>query len=389
MKKILPVFILILSCVTAFSQSNYIIITGKVVLASTKQPLVAASVFAQNTTLGTATNAEGNFKLYLPEGGYTIAVTFTGYNTESRRISTTDPADRNLVFELSEKEKQMEEVAIVSTGEAKDGWVKYGEFFSNKFIGQTANSSACVLKNPETLKFYFSKKRNRLKVLATDPLIIENNALGYTIKYALDSFTYDYNTNINVYTGSPLFEEKISTDSIQMKRWSIARQQAYKGSVLHFMRSLYDRTLKEEGFEIQFVIDVNGKEAMVTLKDYYRAMNYAKDDSNLVVEVKPNQNKVGVIYLKEKPSEVYRALYPDEPSDFQFSVIHFLPGETLGIEQNGYYFDQEDLTISDYWTWDKVGDLLPYNYNRETINNVTASPVVPAPAAVTPPAAEQ
>lgn len=374
MKKIFPLLVLLISSLPVFSQANQFIVTGKVVLASTKQPLQGASVFAQNTTIGTATDAEGNFKLYLPDGGYSLAVTFTGYNTESRRVSNSDPNDRNIVFEMSEKEKQMEEVAVVATSEVKDGWTKYGQFFTDKFIGQTANSAGCILKNPEILKFFFSKKRNRLKVMAPEPLIIENNALGYTIKYALDSFTYEYNTDVNVYTGYPLFEEKTATDSVQQIKWNLARRHAYDGSILHFMRSLYDQRLKEEGFEIQFLVSVDNNEKSLPLKDFYKALNYTKDDSTSVVEVKPNQQRVGVIYLKEKPSEVYRTLFPEEPTDFQFSVISFLPNEWIGIEQNGYYFDQNDLTINAYWTWEKVGDLLPYNYGREIVQQSTEVP---------------
>jgi hypothetical protein len=63
-------------------------------------------VFAENTTIGTATDAEGNFKLYLPNGGYTLVVTFTGFNTESKRINTSDANDNNLAFELKQKEKK-------------------------------------------------------------------------------------------------------------------------------------------------------------------------------------------------------------------------------------------------------------------------------------------
>lgn len=390
MKKIFSLFLLLAFNIAAFSQGNYFIVTGKVVLASGKQPLQGASVFAQNTTIGTATDAEGNFKLYLPDGGYSIAVTFTGYNTETRRVSNSE-SEKHLVFEMSEKEKQMEEVAIVSTGEVKNGWEKYGSFFTGKFIGQTTNSAACNLKNPEVLKFYFSKKKNRLKVIAHEPLLIENNALGYNIRYALDSFTYEYNTETSVYTGYPLFEEKTTTDSIQKIKWNLARQHAYKGSILHFMRSLYDQQLKEEGFEVQFLVTNDDKESALPLKNFYAALNYVKDDSTQLVEIKPNQPRVGIIYMKEKPAEVYRTLFPDEPTDFQFSVLGFLPDESIGIEQNGYYFDQEDLTINAYWTWDKVGDLLPYDYGREivkplvseqpAVTPVTDSIAVPAPAA--------
>lgn len=363
-----------------FSQANYFIVTGKVVSAESKQPLQGASVFAQNTTIGTATDAEGNFKIYLPEGGHSLAVTFTGHNTESRRISNSDPNDRNLYFELGKKEKQMEEVAVVATSEVKDGWNKFGRFFLDRFIGQGNNSTASTIKNPETLKFFFSKKRNRLKVLASEPLQIENNALGYNIKYELDSFTHEYNTETSVYTGYPLFEEMTAADSVQQLKWKLAREKAYAGSVLHFMRSVYSKTLKQEGFEIQFLVKNNDQDTALKLKDPYRSLNYNKDDSTLLVEVKPIQPRLGVIYMKEKPSDLYSTLYNDEPKDFQFSMLGFPPNETVGIEQNGFYFDQNDLTTDAYWSWEKLADMLPYNYGIAPPPPVIATPVItPAP----------
>ena len=167
---------------------------------------------------------------------------------------------------------------------------------------------------------------------------------------------------MSLYTGYPLFEEMIPEDAEQERRWMQARQEAYKGSMLHFMRSLYNKTLQEQGFEVQFIVDVNEKETALPVKDFYAALNYTKDDSTQLVEVKPNQLRVGIIYSKEKPASKYIELFSEEPSEFQFSMLTFLPGESIGIEQNGYYFEQNDLAISAYWTWDRMADQLPYNY---------------------------
>ncbi len=371
MKKIVATLCFSLISLFVFSQSYYVVY-GKVLGADNKLPLQGASVFAQNTTIGTATDAEGNFKIYLPDGGYNLVITYTGYNTESRRISNVDANDKNTVFELSRKEKEMADVSVVATSEVKNGWEKYGDFFLDRFIGQTVNSSACFIKNKEAVKFYFSKKRNRLKVMASEPLLIENQSLGYTIRYALDSFTHEYNTEVSLYTGYPLFEEIPASDSAQKIKWMLARQQAYKGSMLHFMRSIYNKDLLKQGFEVQFVVDVNGKETTIPLKDFYGAFNYKKDDSTLLVEVRPNQQRVGVIYLKEKPANKFKDLNPEEPSAFQFSTLTFLPNESIGIEQNGYYFEQNDIAISAYWTWDKIADQLPYDYY-----DVVTAPEVP------------
>lgn len=365
MKNLFALFLCSFFYLAASSQATNFYVSGTVINKETNLPLQGASVFAQNTTLGTTTNAEGKFSLLLPAGGYDLVVTFTGYGTESKRVSTSED-NKNLYFELKLKEKEMEAVAVVATTEVKDGWQKYGSFFLENFIGKTVNSSLCTIKNPEVLKFYFSKKRNRLKVLATEPLLIENKALGYNIKYTIDSFTYVYDTQVSLYTGYPLFEEMASSDNAQQNTWAVERQKAYKGSILHFMRSIYKKELKEEGFEIQFLITYKDrdedKDTAFSLKNAYAALNYQRDDSTQTAEVKPNQSRIGVFYTKEKPAAGFISENKIESPEFQFSILNFTPGESIIIEQNGYYFEQNEISISEYWTWDKVADQLPYNY---------------------------
>ena len=82
----------------------------------------------------------------------------------------------------------------------------------------------CSIENKDVVKFYFYKKRNKLKVKSTENIIVTNNALGYKIKYQLDSFVYDYNTRISSYTGYPLFEE-LSGSPEQQKIWKRNRYQ--------------------------------------------------------------------------------------------------------------------------------------------------------------------
>ncbi len=361
MKKIIPFLLSIIISTSVSSQSTYYI-SGKIIDAQTKLPLQAASVFAQNTTIGTATNAEGNFRLELPNGGYDLVVTFTGYQTETRRISATDAGDKDIVIELKQKEKELADVIVRSSTEVADGWEKYGDFFLDNFLGKTINSKQCIIKNKEALKFYYYKKRDRLKVRASEPLVIVNNALGYTIKYTLDSFTHEYGTQLSQYTGYPLFEEMQPANEEQRAKWDAARLVAYQGSILHFMRSLYSKKLKEEGFEIQFLINFNDKERSVPVLNFYGGMNYTMDDSTHTVDILPNQQNVAVIYKNETPSRAYLEANPEANPKFELSILSFLPKETISIEQNGYYFDQHDIIINNYWAWEKMGDMLPYDY---------------------------
>lgn len=337
-------------------------VTGKVFSASTGQPLQGASVFAQNTTLGTATDEEGNFHLNLPNGGYDLVVTFTGYNTASKRVTAGADENKNLSFVLNAKSNDLEDVVVVASNEVKDGLAKYGAFFRANFLGLTSNSRNCRIANEEVLKFYYYKRTNKLKVMAPEPLLIENIALGYHIKYALDSFVHEYNSEMSIYTGYPLFEEMFPEDSVQKLHWDLARNEAYKGSTLHFMRSVYNRNVKDQGFEVQQLLEMNGVDKSYPLANTYSALHYAKDDSTLTVDIKPNLPRVAIIYKKEKPTPSYLLKFPNEPKGFQFSILTFPPDDSIVIEQNGYYYDQNDLLVSGYWGWEKVADLLPYDY---------------------------
>ena len=359
----MKLFFTFLACILflnfAVAQNNFTV-SGKVLNEKTGTPMPAASVFAQNTTIGTITDENGNFKLSLPLGGYDLVITFTGYRTESRRIATTD-AGAAINILLKEKEKELETVAIISTNEVMDGLAKYGAFFNEEFIGKTPNSKRTNIQNPEALHFFFSKKKNRLKITATEPLIIKNEALGYNIKYTIDSFTHEYNSGTSIYTGFPLYEE-MQGDSTQKVIWETNRKAAYNGSLLHFMRSVYNKDLKAQQFEIQFIIPQNGADNAIKLKDAYGAINYTKDDSTQTVDILPNQKDVGILFMGEKPAAAYLNDHPSEPKDFKFSMLSFRPNESIIIEQNGYFYDQNDISISGYWTWDKVGEQLPYDY---------------------------
>ncbi len=389
MKKITTSLLFSLSSLFVFAQANYTI-SGKVIDAVSKLPLQGASVFAENTTIGTATNSNGVFNLKLPNGGYSIVITYTGYQTETKRITTGDQTNNEIVIEIKAREKEMEDLVIKATYEVKDGWEKYGDFFLDNFIGKTANAQQCVINNKDAIKFFYYKRKNLLKIMAEEPVEIVNDALGYYIKYTLDSFVHDYSTQVTLYTGYPLFQEMRSSSIADLEKWNAARKIAYNGSILHFMRSLYKRKLKEEGFEIQFLIKENEKEKALPLKNFYNAVNYSLDVADATVEISPKQKEVAVIYKDEETSRLYQEKNPDAPSTFQLSVLSFLPDETLEIERNGFYFEQTDITITGYWAWEKVADMLPYDFNyaietepvvvkeKETVKPTVPDVVTPA-----------
>ena len=330
-------------------------ITGKVVDSTTKEPLFGASVFAQNTTSGTTTNREGEFTLSLKPGGYELIVSYTGYQSREIRISNND--NNPLQIGMTKEEKAMEEVVIKTSNEVKDGWDKYGKFFLENFIGSTPNALQCSLQNPEVVHFYYYKKSEKLKVLATEPIVISNQALGYNLRYQLDSFMYYYKTQLSSYRGYCFFSEMDSSFA-QQRIWSANRKKAYDGSKLQFMRSYYDSTLHEDGYEIALLDSVYDKRFDLISNPYDTAY-YGVYDSTHEVEVY-YPRKISVTYKKKPEPEYLKKFKLPLNVGSQISYVDLLDG--IEIKENGYFYDQKDWVSQGYWSWKNLADLLPYDY---------------------------
>ncbi len=354
LKRFSSLLICLTACSTfAFSQFS---VSGKIVDSISKEPLSSASVYCQNTTVGTTTNKDGEFSLQLKSGGYELIVSYTGYQTRQIRINSTDGKIPDI--EMVKEEKSLGEVIIKSSNEVKDGWEKYGKFFLEHFIGTTPNAAKTKLMNPEVLKFYFLKKSNRLRVLATEPLQIENRALGYNLRYQLDSFIYAYNTNINFYRGFCLYSEMEGDDSLKGV-WARNRENAYFGSRLHFMRSYYDSTLVEEGFTIDMLDEVNEKK-FNAVTNVYDTTYYGALDSTLQVEIW-YPRKISITFSKKKPEPEYLKRF-NLPKNVMTQISYIDITDAVAIKENGYYYDQKDWINQGYWSWKNLADQLPYDY---------------------------
>jgi hypothetical protein len=359
-KLLLAVFTLVSTA--CFSQQRNFLIMGKVVDSATQQPLNGASVFAQNTTYGTTCNNEGFFALKLPNGGYDLVISYTGYEKRSVRVSNSQPLSDTLVFGLPQLSSALEEVAVVASNEVPDGWEKYGKFFFDNFIGTTPNAASCAILNPQAFRFFYTKnkKRHRLKVTASQDVLIQNNALGYLIRYQLDSFSYDYNSNISQYTGNPFF---IETDTVaEIKdEYKKNRARTYLGSRLHFMTALYDSIVNEEGFIVEKLTG-NGKNAEGTvIENLYDSTIYEADSSTVLINW---DGRYRISYKSVMPDKKFLQEYK-LPDDTRAQVTILDVNDSFIVEQNGFFYEQYDVINTGYWAWKKLAEALPYDYVYE------------------------
>ncbi|MCU7547672.1 carboxypeptidase-like regulatory domain-containing protein [Chitinophagaceae bacterium LB-8] len=332
------------------------IISGKVVDSETKTPLEGASVFAQNTTRGVITNKEGDYRIILNKGGYELVISFTGYSSQTINIQAD--ADKQIDIELKKEDKSMSEVVITSSNEVPDGLEKYGQFFLKNFIGATPFADSCTLKNPEALKFLYYRRSDRLKVLATEPLLIANNALGYNLRYELDSFVFYNKNSICSYRGNCLYTV-MEGDTAQQALWAKNRQQTYLGSRLHFLRSYYDSTLKQDGFTVDMLSRTDAHQFQ-RLANPYDTSYYYYNDSTGNAELWFPQ-KASITYTKKAPEAAYLQ-QSHLPLNVKMQISYVDLSDAILIKENGYFLDQRSWTAQGYWSWKNLADQLPYDY---------------------------
>jgi hypothetical protein len=372
-------------------------IVGYIFDAQQHVPLLNASVFLNNTSIGTQTNDKGYFELIVPAGKFELIVSSVGYQTYQQVIIA--PTNLPLSIILHQKIETLDEVVVVSDAYEKDGWKKWGKWFYEQFVGTSSFGKRCKIKNPEVIRFRISPNKQLMTVIAKAPLIIENKALGYNIRYQLEVFQYEFVKQRLFYAGFPFFEQ-MKGGTRQLQRWKRNRADAYDGSALHFMRSLYIDQLTEAGYDMRYlfkyrneekervkqvykkriltqgnVIDLGGDSSA-----YYQrilqqpdvrtetgknlltrdSIGFMNDSSAFVF----NNKQYIQVYYKNKPVPIaYQALYP-KSNAIWLSELVLINQQPIELYQNGAYYSPTELMLIGFWAWwEKIGTLLPVDYN--------------------------
>lgn len=382
-------------------------ITGKVVDRVSGQPVPGTSVFISNTSNGTVSGKEGDFILNnVPAGKYELIISSVGYETMVHPFTEKDLPLR-LRVELEVKMRELQNVTVEPFLE--EGWDKWGKTFTDAFIGQTPNAARCRIRNYKQIRFRYFRKSNRVIAYCDEPLLIENKALGYLVRYQLESFEINYKAGSTTYAGYPFFEELDKNRKEIRPRYRKSREQAYSGSMMHFMRSLYTDSLLQQGFETRRMMRIPNAEKE-RVKKIYRPGLTVRGNGGITISSRPDsltkdssayysrimQQKdvnevfgsaaltldsllVGqegnykvihfdhylyVTYKKEYEAKEYLQHHMESrPVYFQRSYLLLPAAQPFGIERNGNYFPPQEVLSAGYWGWDeKISSLLPLDY---------------------------
>ncbi|GAA4911138.1 carboxypeptidase-like regulatory domain-containing protein [Mucilaginibacter defluvii] len=238
-KYLISICLLLLSTVV----SAQFTITGKVINGADKKPVESATVFINNTSYGTKTDAQGNFIVQnVQTGQYDLIISVVGFKTQKTSVSvkanvTVPP------IAISERKLELNEVRITKSRRVEN---KYLDMFKREILGSSKFGLSCRIINPKVIELSFDKATYKLTGYTSDFMQIENGLLGYTVKYLVEDFERDESGGTINYVGYVLFEEMKGTEE-QQRQWYANRLEAYNGSSQHFFRSLLGNTINIPG----------------------------------------------------------------------------------------------------------------------------------------------
>jgi hypothetical protein len=336
-RPLILLFILISSCLTAFSQ----IIKGTILDKATKNPIDYALVYFNGTFVGTNADKNGKFELDISRNNLmTLTISALGYYSTTLTDFSTD---KSLIIFLTPKIFELKEIVVTANAHAKDRKVNM-KLFKNVFLGNTLNAKDCFITNEKDIMFIYDNETETLKAFTSKPILIDNKALGYKITYYLDKFEISEKDNSYSFLGNIIFNEDQATKEMQKRKFERRRKSAFLGSRMHFFRALWGNNLDSSGFKIQ---KATNPKVFPTENLNYNDLVFQTD--SLASEDSPKYLKYqGILWIS------YYSKLPTSSISFLKDLVYF--------HKNGNF---DGLGIS--WVGElgrlRIGDMLPYEYS--------------------------
>jgi len=284
---------------------------------------------------------------------------FIGYETHRQTIRLDQSTTQKLNFSLTSNGLTLADVTIKAQRDKT--WQRQFAIFERELIGNSPFATQCHIVNGYAVNF--DEQDKHLKATATEPLIIENKALGYRIIYNMQHFDFTFSNKRYDYAYTTRFEELTPANDRERRRWERNRFEAYQGSQRHLMASFAANTLEAEGF---LVYRLNRKWPLST---------YQKDISRRLVSltgqplIQPARlpferqlvlrEPIVVLYTRiNSPTSPYR----DMP--FAYSEIE-LPANGysfIEITTDGQVTKPNGMLSTGYLSHDRLSTLLPADW---------------------------
>ncbi len=177
------VFIAFIILLPLCSLAQYTI-TGRVLNQADTKPVADASVFLSNTATGNKTARDGTFTLENARPGkYKLVISIVGFETYSETLTVGNSNVNLHDITIFPKTIGLKEVTVRVNRNRDKYFNMFYDRFKKEFLGRSDAASECNILNPQVLDFDYDAEINTLTVSSQGFLEIENDALGYKIKY--------------------------------------------------------------------------------------------------------------------------------------------------------------------------------------------------------------
>ena len=315
-------------------------ITGKVIDKVTQEPVETASIYFDQTTIGTTTNENGEFSIdYTDAVRSNLVISYLGYQkvliTDYRKLD-------NILVELEVATNALDEVFVNFDDELTRQ--QKLRLFKKEFIGTSRFANSCIILNEDKLVLYYDGKDNTLYASSEEPIRVKNRAIQYQIEFDIIDFEASYR-NVDIeentfilnsvrYLGTTFYKDLTNGSKRKVNR---NRNKVYKGSVQHFFRALYNEDLKKESYQIYH------KNKKVEEWDFIK-ISEGKTSSIKELRLK---SKINILYKKSWQSTM------ELKTDHIYIDVYGNYSPIIGVYLTGYLGNQ------------RLGDTLPSDFGLE------------------------
>ena len=342
-------------------------LTGRIVDLDQGGPLIGAHVFIAESMMGTTTDDDGRYRLdNVPLGAHRLYVSMLGFEPGIRDVLLREASVQ--VYDFSLEPAVLEAGEIIVEAERDDRWKERLERFTRNFIGESPNAAEVTIVNPEVLDF--TSGGGALRAFASEPLVIENRALGYTIRYFLKDFEAE--PSRTKYDGEPLYEELEPASPAEAARWETNRTKAFMGSFRHFLLATIAGRTEGQGFRTYSRPGMgNTLGGTFSSGGGLSERRFPLDPNNLLEPGEaPNEyvleldGYVEIIYMGEEEDPAYYEWSRGQArrgARAQTSWITMERGPTI-VDYKGDILDPYGVTFSGYLAFERVADEVPKEY---------------------------
>ena len=361
-----------------FSQNTF---KGYLKDSNDKLAISGANIFVANTSIATISDENGFFEITVNNSNTDILISFVGYETISVSIKSLKDFQIVKNIFLNKTNISLDEVAINFRNVKNRSQAL--KTFTRYFVGYSEIASKVEIENPDDIQFREEKLSNNYKLIAFSdkPIILVNKRLGYKISYILMDFEYNHDSNHEnfyaLYKGYAQFIDIVKQFDLNEKKTIYNRANAYNGSAMHFIRSIYNNSYETEGFKI------------TKFKKVVNPLYQKKDALNSILFIDNIEHKFKIIHSNLQPNEsllieesgIKHLTFPDyllvsyknEKEDYNYVSDGYdrknyqnselqLKDLKITIFPDGNYSPDDKLVFFGHMALEKMGDMLPFDY---------------------------